>query len=83
VSVGHRPHAAAPDGRFNSPFGSKEEIRADEIAKESVSGLQSSREGEGEPERRRADVRARRIGLQLFTLRSVVTAPRREAQDER
>ena len=41
------------------------------------------REGEGEPERRRADVRARRMGLQLFTLRSVVTAPRRETQDER
>jgi hypothetical protein len=31
----------------------------------------------------RADVRARRMGLQLFTLRSVVTAPRRETGDER
>lgn len=41
------------------------------------------RDGEGEPERRRADVSARRMGLQLFTLRSVVTAPRRGAQDER
>lgn len=40
------------------------------------------RDGEDGGERRRADVRARRMGLQLFTLRSVVTAPRREAQDE-
>lgn len=31
----------------------------------------------GVGERRRADVRARRMGLQLFTLRSVVTAPQR------
>jgi VWFA-related protein len=41
------------------------------------------REGEDGGERRRADVRARRMGLQLFTLRSVVTAPRRETQNER
>ncbi|HWS85997.1 MAG TPA: hypothetical protein VN282_03320 [Pyrinomonadaceae bacterium] len=41
------------------------------------------REAEGEPERRRADVSARRMGLQLFTLRSVVTAPRRETREER
>jgi hypothetical protein len=30
-----------------------------------------------EGERRRSDVRARRVGLQLFSLRSVVVAPRR------
>ena len=41
------------------------------------------REGGGEPERRRADVSARRMGLQLFTLRSVVTAPQRQTQNER
>lgn len=40
------------------------------------------RDGVDGGERRRADVRARRMGLQLFTLRSVVTAPRREPQDE-
>lgn len=37
----------------------------------------------GAGERRRAEVSARRMGLQLFTLRSVVTAPRRVTQDER
>ncbi|MFL6335984.1 MAG: VWA domain-containing protein [Pyrinomonadaceae bacterium] len=37
----------------------------------------------GTGERRRAEVSARRMGLQLFTLRSVVTAPRRATQDER
>lgn len=37
----------------------------------------------GTGERRLAEVSARRMGLQLFTLRSVVTAPRRVAQDER
>jgi hypothetical protein len=36
----------------------------------------------GTGERRLAEVSARRMGLQLFTLRSVVTAPRRVAQDE-
>ncbi|MBV8855696.1 MAG: hypothetical protein JOZ02_01930 [Acidobacteria bacterium] len=41
------------------------------------------RDGEDGGERRRADVRARRMGLQLFTLRSVVTAPPRVSQDER
>lgn len=39
------------------------------------------RDAEGEGERRRADVRARRMGLQLFTLRSVVTAPPRPTRD--
>ncbi|HEX8503075.1 MAG TPA: hypothetical protein VF659_21000 [Pyrinomonadaceae bacterium] len=33
--------------------------------------------GEGGGERRRSDVSARRLGLRLFTLRSVVVAPRR------
>lgn len=37
----------------------------------------------GTGERRRAEVSARRMGLHLFTLRSVVTAPRRATQDER
>lgn len=37
----------------------------------------------GEPERRRAEVSARRMGLRLFTLRSVVTATPPAAQDER
>ena len=37
---------------------------------------------EGEGERRRADVRARRMGLQLFTLRSVVTAPQRATNEQ-
>ncbi|HEX7312547.1 MAG TPA: hypothetical protein VF297_01430 [Pyrinomonadaceae bacterium] len=37
----------------------------------------------GAGERRRADVSARRMGLRLFTLRSVVTAPRVETKDER
>ena len=37
----------------------------------------------GAGERRRADVSARRMGLQLFTLRSVVTAPRAETKEER
>lgn len=36
----------------------------------------------GVGERRRAEVSARRMGLQLFTLRSVVTAPQRATQDE-
>jgi VWFA-related protein len=37
---------------------------------------------EGEGERRRADVSARRMGLQLFTLRSVVTAPQRATHEQ-
>lgn len=37
----------------------------------------------GAGERRRAKVSARRMGLQLFTLRSVVTAPQRTTQDEK
>ena len=41
------------------------------------------RDGGGETERRRADVSARRMGLQLFTLRSVVTAPQRATENER
>jgi VWFA-related protein len=41
------------------------------------------RDGAGEPERRRAEVSARRMGLRLFTLRSVVTATPPAAQDER
>lgn len=40
------------------------------------------RGGGGEVERRRADVSARRMGLQLFTLRKVVTAPQRATHDE-
>ena len=41
------------------------------------------RDGEGGSERRRADVRARRMGLQLFALRGVVHAPPRATQNER
>jgi len=37
------------------------------------------REGGGEPERRHAEVSARRMGLRLFTLRNVVTAPQTAA----
>ncbi|MFL6256967.1 MAG: VWA domain-containing protein [Pyrinomonadaceae bacterium] len=37
----------------------------------------------GVGERRRAEVSARRMGLQLFTLRSVVTAPQRTTPDEK
>jgi hypothetical protein len=37
---------------------------------------------EGGGERRSADVRARRMGLQLFTLRSVVTAPQRSTHEQ-
>ncbi len=37
---------------------------------------------EGGGERRRADVSARRMGLRLFTLRSVVTAPQRATHEQ-
>jgi hypothetical protein len=37
---------------------------------------------DGGEDRRRAEVGARRMGLRLFTLRSVVTAPRRSTRDE-
>lgn len=40
-------------------------------------------EGGAGDERRRADVSARKMGLQLFTLRSVVTAPRALTKEER